>query len=141
MITIKQHNTTELTGLGILRDLDSFSLQDISEAIEDLETNIGAPGTGKKYFGDVWNEKLQVLYSLKNFSSKKSLNDEIRDLKEAPINKFTRMYGQTILDFKSLYFWGQITMSGLLVQSRNIDIHLYELIGKIEVQTKESVTF
>ena len=36
MITIKQHNTTALTGLGILRDLESFSLQDINEAIHQL---------------------------------------------------------------------------------------------------------
>lgn len=90
MITIKQHNTTALTGLGILRDLESFSLQDINEAIEELETNIG-----KNYFGDGWNEKLQVLYSLKKFSSKKCLNDEVRELKETLINKYTEMYGQS----------------------------------------------
>lgn len=90
MITIKQHNTTALTGLGILRDLESFSLQDINEAIEELETKIG-----KLYFGDGWTEKLQVLYSLKKFSSKKSLNDEVRDLKEALVNKYTEMYGQS----------------------------------------------
>ena len=90
MKTIKQHNTTALTGLGILRDLESFSLQDINEAIEELENNIG-----KNYFGDGWTEKLQVLYSLKKFSSKKSLNDEIRELKETLVNKFTEMYGQS----------------------------------------------
>ena len=90
MITIKQHNTTALTGLGILRDLESFSLQDINEAIKELETKIG-----KNYFGDGWSEKLQVLYSLKKFSSKNYLNDEVRDLKEALVNKYTEMYGQS----------------------------------------------
>lgn len=90
MITIKQHNTTALTGLGILRDLESFKLTDINEAIKELETKIG-----KSYFGDGWTEKLQVLYSLKKFSSKKCLNDEVRDLKEALVNKYTEMYGQS----------------------------------------------
>lgn len=90
MITIKQHNTTAIAGLGILRDLESFKLTDINEAIEELETKIG-----KLYFGDGWTEKLQVLHSLKKFSSKKSLNDEVRDLKEALVNKYTEMYGQS----------------------------------------------
>lgn len=90
MITIKQHNTTAIAGLGILRDLESFKLTDINEAIEELEAKIG-----KSYFGDGWTEKLQVLYSLKKFSSKKYLNDEVRDLKEALVNKYTEMHGQS----------------------------------------------
>ncbi|CEN28709.1 MAG: hypothetical protein L0F95_00840 [Lactococcus sp.] len=82
MITIKQHNTTAIAGLGILRDLESFKLTDINEAIEELETKIG-----KSYFGDGWNNKLQVLYSLKVFSENKKLVTEINSLKEILFNR------------------------------------------------------
>ena len=68
MITIENSRTNPLTGLGILKDLESFNINDIDEAIQELEDNIG-----KSYFGKGWEEKLQVLYSLKKFAEKNGL--------------------------------------------------------------------
>ena len=87
---MKKHNTSALAGLGILRDLESFDLKDIDEAIDDIQKNLG-----KNYVGDGWNEKLQDIYSLKKFPSNKRLNEEIIELKETLVNKFTEMYGQS----------------------------------------------
>ncbi len=135
MITIKQHNTTALTGLGILRDLESFKLTDINEAIEELETKIG-----KSYFGDGWTEKLQVLYSLKKFSSKKYLNDEVSDLKEALVNKYTEMYGQSeawvivfnmVVDLQNQRKGREFVRDGLIIE-------LKKLTSSTEVATEVS---
>ena len=89
MITIENSKTNPLTGLGILRDLESFNINDIDEAIKELEDNIG-----KSYFGNGWSEKLQVLYSLKKFAEKKRLATEISKLKEQLVERFTAIYGK-----------------------------------------------
>ncbi len=92
---MKKNTTTPLTGLGILRDLECFDLIEIEQGIQELENNIGPLGTGKKYFGKLYEEKLQVLYSLKKFAENRQLNIEIHELKETLINKFTEMHGQS----------------------------------------------
>ncbi|MBW9331108.1 hypothetical protein D9N18_07045 [Lactococcus raffinolactis] len=89
MITIEKSRTNPLTGLGILKDLESFNINDIDEAIQELENKIG-----KSYFGNVWEEKLQVLYSLKKFAEKKRLATEIFRLKEQLVERLTAMHGK-----------------------------------------------
>lgn len=89
MITIENNRTNPLTGLGILKDLESFNINDIDEAIKELEDNIG-----KSYFGNGWEEKLQVLYSLKKFAEKKRLATEIFRLKEQLVERLTAMHGK-----------------------------------------------
>ena len=89
MITIENSRTNPLTGLGILKDLESFNINDIDEAIKELEDNIG-----KSYFGKGWEEKLQVLYSLKKFAEKKRLAKEIYTLKEQLVERLTAMHGK-----------------------------------------------
>ena len=89
MITIENNRTNPLTGLGILKDLESFNINDIDEAIQELEDKIG-----KSYFGNVWEEKLQVLYSLKKFAEKKQLAKEIYTLKEQLVERFTAIHGK-----------------------------------------------
>ena len=89
MITIENSRTNPLTGLGILKDLESFNINDINEAIQELEDKIG-----KSYFGNVWEEKLQVLYSLKKFAEKKRLAIEIYTLKEQLVERFTAIHGK-----------------------------------------------
>ena len=89
MITIENSRTNPLTGLGILKDLESFNINDIDEAIQELEDNIG-----KSYFGKGWEEKLQVLYSLKKFAEKKRLATEIFRLKEQLVERFTAIHGK-----------------------------------------------
>ena len=53
---MKKNTTTPLTGLGILRDLECFDLIEIEQGIQELENNIGPLGTGKKYFGKLYEE-------------------------------------------------------------------------------------
>ncbi len=89
MITIENSRTNPLTGLGILKDLESFNINDIDEAIQELEDNIG-----KSYFGNVWEEKLKVLYSLKKFAEKKRLATEIFRLKEQLVERLTAIHGK-----------------------------------------------
>ena len=89
MITIENSRTNPLTGLGILKDLESFNINDIDEAIQELEDNIG-----KSYFGKGWEEKLQVLYSLKKFAEKKRLATEIFRLKEQLVERLTAMHAK-----------------------------------------------
>lgn len=89
MITIENSRTNPLTGLGILKDLESFNINDIDEAIKELEDNIG-----KSYFGKGWEEKLQVLYLLKKFAEKKRLATEIFRLKEQLVERLTAMHGK-----------------------------------------------
>lgn len=89
MITIENSRTNPITGLGILKDLESFNINDIDEAIQELEDNIG-----KSYFGNGWEEKLQVLYSLKKFAEKKRLATEIFRLKEQLVERLTAMNGK-----------------------------------------------
>ena len=89
MITIENSRTNPITGLGILKDLESFNINDIDEAIQELENKIG-----KSYFGNVWEEKLQVLYSLKKFAEKKRLATEIFRLKEQLVERLTAMHGK-----------------------------------------------
>ena len=89
MITIENNRTNPLTGLGILKDLESFNINDIDEAIHELEENIG-----KSYFGNGWEEKLQVLYSLKKFAEKKRLAKEIYTLKEKLVERLTALHGK-----------------------------------------------
>ena len=89
MITIENSRTNPLTGLGILKDLESFNINDIDEAIQELENKIG-----KSYFGNVWEEKLQVLYSLKKFAEKKRLATEIFRLKEQLVERLTAMHAK-----------------------------------------------
>ena len=89
MITIENSRTNPLTGLGILKDLESFNINDIDEAIQELEDNIG-----KSYFGKGWEEKLQVLYSLKKFAEKKRLAKEIYTLKEKLVERLTVLHGK-----------------------------------------------
>ena len=89
MITIENSRTNPLTGLGILKDLESFNINDIDEAIQELEDKIG-----KSYFVNVWEEKLQVLYSLKKFAEKKRLAKEIYTLKEQLVERFTAIHGK-----------------------------------------------
>lgn len=89
MITIENSRTNPLTGLGILKDLESFNINDIDEAIQELEDKIG-----KSYFGNVWEEKLQVLYSLKKFAEKKRLAKEIFTLKEKLVERLTAIHGK-----------------------------------------------
>ena len=89
MITIENSRTNPLTGLGILKDLESFNINDIDEAIKELEDNIG-----KSYFGKGWEEKLQVLYSLKKFAEKKRLAKEIYTLKEKLVERLTVLHGK-----------------------------------------------
>lgn len=50
MITIENKRTNPISGLGILKDLESFNINDIDEAIQELEQNIG-----KSYFGNGWS--------------------------------------------------------------------------------------
>ena len=90
MITIENNKTNPLTGLGILRDLESFNINDIDEAIHELEDKIG-----KSYLGNGWEEKLQVLYSLKKFAEKKRLNLEIYKLKEQLVERLTAIHGKS----------------------------------------------
>ena len=89
MITIENSRTNPLTGLGILKDLESFNINDIDEAIQELEDNIG-----KSYFGKGWEEKLQVLYSLKKVAEKKRLATEIFRLKEQLVERLTAIHGK-----------------------------------------------
>ena len=89
MITIENSRTNPLTGLGILKDLESFNINDIDEAIQELEDNIG-----KSYFGKGWEEKLEVLYSLKKFAEKKQLAKEIYTLKEKLVERLTAIHGK-----------------------------------------------
>lgn len=89
MITTENSRTKPLTGLGILKDLENFNINDIDEAIQELEDNIG-----KSYFGNGWEEKLQVLYSLKKFAEKKRLATEIFRLKEQLVERLTAMHGK-----------------------------------------------
>ena len=89
MITIENNRTTPLTGLGILKDLESFNINDIDEAIQELEDKIG-----KSYFGKGWEEKLQVLYSLKKFAENKRLAKEIYTLKEKLVERLTVLHGK-----------------------------------------------
>lgn len=89
MITTEKSRTKPLTGLDILKDLESFKIYDIDEAIQELEDNIG-----KSYFGNGWEEKLQVLYSLKKFAEKKRLATEIFRLKEQLVERLTAIHGK-----------------------------------------------
>ena len=89
MITIENNRTNLLTGLGILKDLESFNINDIDEAIQELEDKIG-----KSYFGKGWEEKLQVLYSLKKFAENKRLAKEIYTLKEKLVERLTVLHGK-----------------------------------------------
>lgn len=89
MITIENKRTNPLTGLGILKDLESFNINDIDEAIQELEDKIG-----KSYFGNGWSEKLQVLYSLKKFAENKRLAKEISKLKEQLVERLTAIHGK-----------------------------------------------
>ena len=89
MITIENSRTNPITGIGILKDLESFNINDIDEAIQELEDNIG-----KSYFGNGWEEKLQVLYSLKKFAEKKRLATEIFRLKEQLVERLTAIHGK-----------------------------------------------
>lgn len=89
MITIENNRTNPLTGLGILKDLESFNINDIDEAIQELEDKIG-----KSYFGKGWEEKLQVLYSLKKFAENKRLAKEIYTLKEKLVERLTVLHGK-----------------------------------------------
>ena len=89
MITIENNRTNPLTGLGILKDLESFNINDIDEAIQELEGKIG-----KSYLGNGWEEKLQVLYSLKKFAEKKRLAKEIYTLKEKLVERLTVLHGK-----------------------------------------------
>ena len=89
MITIENNRTHPLTGLGILKDLESFNINDIDEAIKELEDNIG-----KSYFGKGCEEKLHVLYSLKKFAEKKRLAKEIYTLKEKLVERLTVLHGK-----------------------------------------------
>ena len=89
MITIENSRTNPLTGLVILKDLESFNINDIDEAIQELEDKIGKP-----YFGNGCEEKLQVLYSLKKFAEKKRLATEIFRLKEQLVERLTAIHGK-----------------------------------------------
>ncbi|MDD3015341.1 MAG: hypothetical protein PHR41_02460 [Lactococcus chungangensis] len=89
MITIENSRTNPITGLGILKDLENFNINDIDEAIQELEDNIG-----KSYLGNGWEEKLKVLYSLKKFAEKKRLATEIFRLKEQLVERFTAIHGK-----------------------------------------------
>ncbi|MGO2799603.1 MAG: hypothetical protein ACTIAW_11050 [Lactococcus lactis] len=89
MITIENSRTNPLTGLGILKELESFNINDIDEAIQELEDKIG-----KSYFGNGWEEKLQVLYSLKKFAENKRLEKEIFALKEKLVERLTAIHGK-----------------------------------------------
>ena len=89
MITIENKRTNPISGLGILKDLKSFNINDIDEAIQELEQNIG-----KSYFGNGWSEKLQVLYSLKKFAENKRLAKEIYTLKEQLVERLTVLHGK-----------------------------------------------
>lgn len=89
MITIENSRTNPITGIGILKDLENFNINDINEAIQELENKIG-----KSYFGNGWEEKLKVLYSLKKFAEKKRLATEIFRLKEQLVERLTAIHGK-----------------------------------------------
>lgn len=89
MITIENSRKNPITGLGILKDLENFNINDIDEAIQELENKIG-----KSYLGNGWEEKLQVLYSLKKFAEKKRLAKEIYTLKEQLVERLAAMHGK-----------------------------------------------
>lgn len=51
MITIENNRTNPLTGLGILKDLESFNINDIDELSNYMQNR-------KPYFGNGWEEKV-----------------------------------------------------------------------------------
>ena len=144
MITIENSKTNPLTGLGILRDLESFNINDIDEAIQELEDKIG-----KSYFGNGWEEKLQVLRSLKKFAEKKRLNLEIYKLKEQLVERLTALHGKStawadvatlVIDLQAEGKGREFVRDGLIIELEQLEkgISAFDIMNLDDIHTLSS---
>lgn len=144
MITIENSRTNPLTGLGILKDLESFNINDIDEAIQELEDKIG-----KSYFGDIPKEKLQVLYSLKKFAEKKRLAKEIYTLKEQLVERLTVLHGKRkawvdvanlVNDLQAEGKGREFVRDGLMIEIERLENGLtaFDLLSSDDIHTLSS---
>lgn len=144
MITIENKRTNPISGLGILKDLESFNINDIDEAIQELEQNIG-----KSYFGNGWSEKLQVLYSLKKFAENKRLAKEIYTLKEQLVERLTVLHGKRkawadvanlVNDLQAEGKGREFVRDGLMIEIERLENGLtaFDLIGADDIHALSS---
>lgn len=85
----------------VLKTLDSFSLEDIQQAIEEVNTQ-----KGRVWFGKSYDNLQQVLYILAENAEKKLLNIEIHDLKQALVDKYKKDMDHACASAKVYNIWG-----------------------------------
>lgn len=85
----------------VLKTLDSFSLEDIQQAIEEVNKQ-----KGRVWFGKSCDNLQQVLYILAENAEKKLLNIEIHDLKQALVDKYKKDMDHACASAKVYNIWG-----------------------------------
>lgn len=83
----------------VLKTLDSFSLEDIQQAIEEVNTQ-----KGRVWFGKSCDNLQQVLYILAENAEKKLLDKEVHDLKQALVDKYKKIWTMLALVLRFTIF-------------------------------------
>lgn len=84
----------------ILNVFENFSLDEINEGIEELESTIG-----KTRFGNIYHEQLDILYTLKSHAIHKNISREVHDLKEQLKNEFLKTMDLEKANVKTFNLW------------------------------------
>lgn len=85
----------------LLKTLDSFSLEEIQQAIEEVNTK-----KERVWFGKSCDNIQQVLYILEKNAEKVLLNKEIHDLKQALVDKYKKDMDHACASAKVYNIWG-----------------------------------
>lgn len=85
---------------SILNTFEKFTLEEINQGINELESNIG-----RTYFGNPFKEKLKILYILREQKEKRVAMNEIPCLKKALIREFMKTCDYRTAEGKMFQIW------------------------------------
>lgn len=86
---------------NLIKSLESVSLEEVTEAIDELKDK-----KGKNCFGKKYDDLLDVLYTLEEIAEKKALSKEVHLLKEELIAQFEPELGIDAARVKAFNIWG-----------------------------------
>lgn len=84
----------------IIRQLDSFSLDEIQQGISELESTIGSTRFGTRY-----DDQLVILYKLKKIAEMKRLNCEVNALKNQLFERLAETMPISIARSQTFNLW------------------------------------
>lgn len=84
----------------VLKTLDSFRLEEIQQAIEEVNTQ-----KGRVWFGKRCDNIQQVLYILEEEAEKVLLDKEVHNLKQALIAKYKKIISPELANAKVYNIW------------------------------------